>query len=157
MTYLRIVLVEPFYSGSHKQWAEGLKQHSHHQIDIISMPGRHWKWRMHGAAVTLAQEFLSLDYKPDLILATSMLDLTTFLSLTRSKSHDIPVLLYMHENQITYPWSPQDRDVKHKRDNHYGFINYTSTLAADKVFFNSKYHLNSFLDALPGFSKSISG
>mgnify|MGYP000456988033 CR=1 FL=1 len=37
------------------------------------------------------------------------------------------------ENQITYPWSPQDEDVKYQRNNQYGFINYTSALAADQV------------------------
>jgi glycosyltransferase involved in cell wall biosynthesis len=106
---------------------------------------------MHGGAVSLAQEFLQQDEDPDMILATSMLDLTTFLALTRHRTHNIPVALYMHENQLTYPWSPQDRDVKKKRDRHYAFINYASALASDRVFFNSKYHRDSFLDALPGF------
>lgn len=144
-------MLEPFFSGSHRQWAEGLQKHSRHQIDILSLPGRHWKWRMHGGAISLTKRFLRKEEKPDLILATSMLDLTTFLSLSRDKSQDIPIAIYFHENQLTYPWSPQDRDVKNKRDNHYAFINYTSALTADKVFFNSQYHRDSFLDALPKF------
>lgn len=148
---LRIVLLEPFFSGSHKQWAQGFQKHSKHQIEILSLPGRHWKWRMHGGAISLAKQFNELEYTPDRILATSMLDLTTFLSLARKKSAGIPVNMYFHENQLTYPWSPQDRDVKNKRDNHYAFINYASALAADKVFFNSEYHRNSFLEALPIF------
>jgi len=151
MKALKIILLEPFFSGSHKLWAEGFKKYSSHQIEILSLPGRHWKWRMHGGAISLAKQFNELDYTPDLILATSMLDLTTFISLTRKKSAGIPVSMYFHENQLTYPWSPQDRDVKNKRDNHYAFINYSSALAADKVFFNSKYHKSSFLDALPTF------
>jgi len=155
MDSLRIVLIEPFYSGSHKQWADGLKSFSDHYIEILSLPGRHWKWRMHGGAISLANQFLELDYKPDLILATSMLDLTTFLSLTRAKSYDIPVIMYMHENQINYPWSPQDRDVKYRRDNHYAFINYSSALSADQVLFNSTYHMTAFLDALPSFLKQF--
>ncbi len=147
--------MEPFFSGSHQQWAEGLQQHSSHQIEILSLPGRHWKWRMHGGAVSLAKQFNELNEEPDLILSTSMLDLTTFLALTRAKSAGIPTAIYFHENQITYPWSPQDRDVKKKRDNHYGFINYTSALVADKVFFNSEYHKSSFLGALPNFLKQF--
>ncbi len=148
---LKIVLLEAFHSGSHKQWAEGLHKHSIHDIQILSLPGRHWKWRMHGGAVSLAKQFNALKELPDLILATSMLDLTTFLSLTRERSRDIPVAFYFHENQLTYPWSPQDRDVKKKRNHHYSFINYVSALAADKVFFNSAYHRDSFLGALPKF------
>ncbi len=151
MKALKIILLEPFFSGSHKQWAEGLKKYSIHKIEILSLPGRHWKWRMHGGAISLAKQFNELGYTPDLILATSMLDLTTFLSLTRKKSAEIPVNMYFHENQLTYPWSPQDRDVKNKRDNHYAFINYSSALAADKVLFNSEYHRNSFMNALPTF------
>lgn len=151
MSKIKITLLEPFFSGSHRQWAEGLQKHSGHQIDILSLPGRHWKWRMHGGAISLAKQFMNQDENPDLILATSMLDLTTFLSLTRRKSQDIPTAIYFHENQLTYPWSPQDRDVKNKRDNHYAFINYTSALVADRVFFNSQYHRNSFLGALPKF------
>jgi len=150
-----ILLLEPFFSGSHQQWAEGLKKHSKHNIRLLSLPGRHWKWRMHGGAVSLAKKFNESEENTDLILATSMLDLTTFLALTRGKSADIPVAMYFHENQLTYPWSPQDRDKKKKRDNHYSFINYTSALAADKVFFNSKYHKESFLGALPKFLKQF--
>lgn len=148
---LNIVLLEPFFSGSHKQWAEGLQKYSQHKIEILSLPGRHWKWRMHGGAVSLAKQFNELDYKPDFILSTSMLDFSTFLGLTKEKSAGIPTAVYFHENQLTYPWSPQDRDVKHKRDNHYAFINYTSALVADQVFFNSAYHKNSFISAIPKF------
>ena len=110
---------------------------------------------MHGGAVELAKQFNELKQKPDLVLATSMLDLTTFLALTREKSAGIPTAIYFHENQLTYPWSPQDRDVKKKRNNHYSFINYVSALAADKVFFNSEYHRDSFLEALPKFLKQF--
>lgn len=148
---LKIILLEPFFSGSHKQWAVGFQKHSQHKVEILSLPGRHWKWRMHGGAISLAKQFNALEYTPDVILATSMLDLTTFLSLTRKKSAGIPVHIYFHENQLTYPWSPQDRDVKNKRNNHYSFINYTSALSADNIYFNSEYHRNSFLEALPAF------
>ena len=155
MKTLEITILEPFFSGSHKQWAEGLQKYSAHNIEILSLPGRHWKWRMHGGAVALAKKFNEVDEKPDLILATSMLDLTTFLALTREKSAGVPVAIYFHENQLTYPWSPQDRDVKKKRNNHYSFINYASALATDKVFFNSQYHRDSFLKALPRFLKQF--
>jgi len=145
---LKIQIIEPYLTGSHKAWAEGYKKHSLHDIDILGMEGRYWKWRMHGGAVTLARRFLDGDLRPDLILATDMLDLTTFLSLTRRKTAGIPVALYFHENQLSYPWSPGDRDIIHKRDRHYGFINYSSALAADSLFFNSRYHMESFITGI---------
>ncbi|MTI88939.1 MAG: DUF3524 domain-containing protein [Balneolaceae bacterium] len=151
MKRLNITVLEPFFSGSHQKWAQGLQKHSHHNIEILSLPGRHWKWRMHGGAVSLAKAFNDTDFVSDLILGTSMLDLTTFLSLCRDKTAGIPTAMYFHENQLTYPWSPVDEDVDKQRDNHYCFINYVSALAADQVFFNSEYHRQSFLDALPEF------
>ena len=147
---MNILIVEPFLTGSHKAWAEEYAKHSSHEVDLLGLEGRHWKWRMHGGAVTLAKYFLEYELEPDLILATDMLDLTTFLALTREKTAGIPVAIYFHENQLSYPWSEDDPDPGLERDVHYGFINYTSALAADAVLFNSAFHMTSFLSELPG-------
>ncbi|MBT3180040.1 MAG: DUF3524 domain-containing protein [Candidatus Marinimicrobia bacterium] len=148
---MNILLIEPYFTGSHKQWAEGFAKHSRHDVRLLTMKGQFWKWRMHGGAVTLAREFNALNWRPDLILTTDMLDVTTFMALTQSKSHGIPIAIYFHENQISYPWSPNDRDIQKNRDSHYGFINYASTLAADTIFFNSDFHMESYLGELPKF------
>ncbi len=150
---MHILIIEPYFTGSHQRWAEEYARFSAHDVRILSLPGRFWKWRMHGGAVSLAQQFLALPTPPDVILASDMLDVTTFLALTRPHSAHIPTALYFHENQLTYPWSPTDRDVAARRDSHYGFINYASALAADALFFNSEFHLNAFFDALPRFLK----
>ncbi len=152
---MKILLLEPFMVGSHAAWARGYQQHSCNEVKILSLPGKYWKWRMHGGAVTLAKQFLAAGERPDLLLATDMLDLTTFLALTRKLSADIPVALYMHENQLSYPWSPTDADPELQRDAHYCFINYSSALAADAVLFNSDYHRRDFLAELPGFLKTF--
>lgn len=149
---MKIALIEPFYSGSHKKWADELKNNSMHEIIIISLKGVFWKWRMHGGAITLSEKYNSIfsNYKPDLILATDMVNLPVFLSLINNSSN-IPVLFYFHENQLTYPWSTQDTDIIKKRDHHYGFINYVSALVSSQVLFNSKFHKNSFIQALKKF------
>lgn len=152
---MKICLVEPFHSGSHAAWAEEYARYSRHDVELLTLSGRHWKWRMHGGAVTLARQFIASDYEPDLLLASDMLDLTTFLALTREKSAGLPSALYFHENQLTYPWSPNDTDPAQRRDAHYAFINYTSALAADAVLFNSRYHLDAFAGQLPEFLKGF--
>jgi glycosyltransferase involved in cell wall biosynthesis len=152
---MNILLIEPFFTGSHKSWGEGLKKYTKHNMKILSLKGRYWKWRMHGGAITLAKMFNESDFNPDLIIVTDMLDLTTFKSLTMKKSSNIPFILYFHENQLTYPWSPDDPDIKMKRDLHYGFINYTSALAADKICFNSEFHLKEFYAALKKLLKAF--
>ena len=136
MKKLKILIIEPFYIGSHKNWADNLKLNSEHNIEILCLPGRFWKWRMHGGAITLYKYFKKLKYKPDLILATDMLNLPLFKSLIKIQ---IPTILYFHENQLTYPWSKNDPDLKLNRDKHYAFINYSSALIADKILFNSKF------------------
>ncbi|MHC4728526.1 MAG: tRNA-queuosine alpha-mannosyltransferase domain-containing protein, partial [Planctomycetota bacterium] len=142
---MRILILEPYLTGSHRAWVEGYVSHSRHHVDVLSLKGNFWKWRMHGGAVTLAGMFERSGYRPELILATDMLDLTTFQALTRRKTANIPTAVYFHENQLSYPWSPTDRDVVYKRDKHYGFINYATALTADAVYFNSPYHERSFL------------
>jgi len=150
---MHILLVEPYYAGSHAAWAAGYAAHSRHQVSCLTMPGRFWKWRMHGGAVALARRLLAGSLTPDVILATDMLDVATFLALTRRRTHSARVAIYFHENQLNYPWPAEDRDVRHGRDIHYAFINYTSALAADAVFFNSHYHMEAFFDALPRLLK----
>ena len=151
---LNIVLIEPFFTGSHKAWADGYKKNSNHNINILFLKGKHWKWRMHGGAITLGklyQQYIVNNGTPDLLLVTDMLNLPVFISLV--KLQNIPVISFFHENQLSYPWSTQDRDKEKNRDHHYGFINYTTTLCSNKIMFNSDFHKNSFITALIKFLK----
>lgn len=152
---MQIALLEPFMTGSHSAWARQYAAHSRHHVEIFGLDGKYWKWRMHGGAVSLARQFLKQRSNPDLLLATDMLDLTTFLSLTRAVTSSVPCALYCHENQLSYPWSPDDSDPALQRDAHYCFINYTSALSADRVYFNSDYHRRDFLSELPTFLKTF--
>ncbi len=152
---MKILLLEAFFTGSHAQWAEEYQSFSRHEVFVLSLSGHFWKWRMHGGAISLAKRFMASSFEPDLILATDMLDLSIFLAATRKRTAHIPTVLYFHENQLTYPWSPTDADPQLKRDRHYGFINYSSAMAADAVCFNSHYHREAFLAELPVFLKAF--
>lgn len=152
---MKIALIDPFHTGSHRAWAEGVAQHLGHEVRLFTLPGRHWKWRMHGAAASLAQEYLDSGFRAEVVLTTDMLALDTFAALCRRALSHTRLDLYFHENQLTYPWSPTDPDRKLRRDNHYAFINLSSALAADRVFFNSDYHRHSFLGALPDFLRQF--
>jgi glycosyltransferase involved in cell wall biosynthesis len=145
---LDLLLIEPYYGGSHRQWADTYQRHTRHNLTLLTLPAQAWKWRMQGGAVTLARQFAERHLQPDVILASDMIDLSTFRALTRHHTHHTPTALYFHENQLTYP--------QNYRQNHgwrYGFINYISALAADALYFNSQYHLDVFFDTLPRMLK----
>jgi glycosyltransferase involved in cell wall biosynthesis len=149
---MRILFLNPFHGGSHAAVAEGYAHHSQHDITILSLSiAGGWRWRMRGAAITLARQLRRhLQANPvkfDIIIATDMLDVATFAGLTRDLTAGIPLALYFHENQLTYPL-PAGRT----RDLAFPWINYTSALAADAIFFNSDFHRRAFLDALPGLT-----
>ena len=158
---MNIVLLNPFYTSSHKQWTDILIKYSKHKITPITLPGRHWKWRMHHAGKYFAYEIATLKSSFDMIICSDMMNVAEFrgilgaLGKGNSWYNKTPIITYFHENQITYPWSDQDPDPELKRDNHYGWINYTSCLSSDAVIFNSQFHKSSFLSALPPFLKQF--
>ena len=145
-----MLLVEPYYGGSHAAWADGYARYSHHQVELLTLPAQSWKWRMQGGAVTMARLLRekSSSSPPEIIVATDMINLATLRALSQDVISSAKVILYFHENQLTYP--------QNSRQGHgwrYGFINYVSALAADWVLFNSAYHRNVFLDTLPPMLK----
>lgn len=150
---MKVLLVEPFFGGSHKAWAEGLSKQEGLDFTFLTLPSRWWKWRMYGGAVALSRRFERMEISPDVVLASSMLDLATFQGLTRRRLADTPHLLYFHENQFAYPGN-EDRDLDDK-DRHYCFINYLSALGADSVAFNSKYNRDTFFEGLESMLRAF--
>lgn len=149
-----IWLLSAYHTGSHRAWAEGYARHSRHNLRLITLDGRFWKWRMQGGARALAAQAVTLldaphASLPDVILATDMVNLPAWLGLMRRRLPPAtPVLLYMHENQLTYPWPAGAR-----RDLTYAMLNWMSMLAADGVAFNRAFHLESWFEELPRLLK----
>ncbi|MDH3296647.1 MAG: DUF3524 domain-containing protein, partial [Acidimicrobiia bacterium] len=151
---MRVFLLEPYHTGSHAAWAEGWARHSRHDVELLTLPGRFWKWRVHGSSVSLAEmtgALVSDGGPPDAVVASGMTDLPTYLGLTRKIIGNPTTMLYLHENQLTYPESPRTRGV----DLSYAFINWRSMLAADAVVFNSEFHRHEFQTALPVFLRNF--
>ena len=143
----RVLLVEPFHGGSHGAWAEGLVAHSRHDVVAVSHPGAFWRWRMRGAALTLALaagEAIREHGPPDVVLVSGMVDLARWLGFTRRFLGDPAVVLYLHENQLAYPLSPNQ-----KADDEFPLGNWMSMAAADQVWCNSSFQLDGLLGALP--------
>ena len=150
---MKLLLVEPFYRGSHKLWADNVQSIFSTEMDLLTLPGKYWKWRMEGSAWKLADEYQRLNKLFDIIICSDLINLSAFLSLIKLDRKKTMVVMYMHENQINYPWNTADVDLKQGRDRHYGFMNLMNCLVADKIFFNSDFHKNAFIESLHGFVK----
>jgi glycosyltransferase involved in cell wall biosynthesis len=145
-------LVSAYHTGSHRSWAEGYARHSRLRVRLLTMEGRFWKWRMQGGAIELAaqaERLLAQGGAPDAIVSTDMVNVPAWLALVRrSLPARTPLVHYMHENQLTYPWPPQERP-----DLGYPMLNWLSQLCADVVAFNSEFHRASWFAALPNLLK----
>jgi hypothetical protein len=143
-----IWLLSAYRSDSHAYWADWLvNKFKDFQWHKVELPGRHFRWRIRGNPLSWLHKLP--DNKPDLILATSMVDLATLKGLHPYLANT-PCVYYFHENQFAYPVSKTQIDsVEPKMVQLYG------ALAADKVLFNSKYNRDTFLNGVEELLKKL--
>ncbi|MBN2340508.1 MAG: DUF3524 domain-containing protein [Deltaproteobacteria bacterium] len=142
MNALRIAYLEPFYGGSHKRFVDGLISYSRHSLELFSLPDRFWKWRTRGAAPAF-YNMLSVPEAYDLIVASDMVNLAELQGLWKT---EVPLVQYMHENQLTYPLEDGSEP-----DANYVMTDLLSMLAADRVVFNTNFHRTALLQAADAF------
>ncbi len=142
---MKFLFLEPFYGGSHRDFADGLVTHSRYDIDLVTLPDRFWKWRMRGAAIYWSRRIDHLEQYDGLIVS-SLLNLGDLKALWGESCP--PGVVYFHENQLTYPSAPDNR-----HDHQPGFTNIITALSAKRLLFNSHTHLEAFLTHLPQFIK----
>lgn len=147
---MRILLVEPFFGGSHRYFVDVVSRFSAHDLHTLTLPARFWKWRLSGSPFVLAPEFAQLPTRPDLLIFANTIDVAAFLALAGPAAMHLPSVVFFHENQITYPRSAQDVP-----DAHYGLINLTSMLATTETWFNSDYQKRELFAAIPPFLRQF--
>lgn len=141
---MNILVLEPYYGGSHKAFLAGLTRNLPYTFDLLTLPAHSWKWRMRLAAPHFAG-VLATDPRYagktfDRILCSSLVDVAALRGLLPPHLRGIPILTYFHENQFAYPMQ-----VSEARDVHFGLTNLTTALTSDRLAFNSQYNLESFL------------
>lgn len=114
---------------------------------LLALPGRHFRWRMRGAASFLAAAAGELLAGPwEGMVCSDMLELAALKGLVPSLS-EVPALLYFHENQLDYP-APGRADARQQeRDLYLALANLASAQAARRVLFNSHHQRRRFLEA----------
>lgn len=143
----RILLLSAYDAQSHRYWHQqlisGLPQF---EWQLLALKDRYFSWRMGGNAMSLKHHYhqqLSADY--DVVLATSMTDLSTLLALY---SHLNPArkLLYFHENQFAYPVNNKQQGLAEMQ-----LRSIYATMVADELLFNSAFNRDSFIHGVGAF------
>ena len=141
----RVLILEPYFGGSHKQFLEGLQKFMPADYLLCSLPARNWQMRMQLSAPWFIQKIKELPVDKryfDSILCSSFVDVAVFRGLLRSIKGWNPkarILTYFHENQFVYP-SRYDERMQHR----FAGINFHSALASDGIAFNSHYNRQTF-------------
>ena len=100
---------------------------------------------------------IKLRTRPDVVMVDDLIDLNLFSVLMSKYSDDgngrkrkrMKYVYFMHENQLTIPWSPTDRDCVGSSHWMYGYQHFKCQLGADEVWWNSCYHAQEFLLEVP--------
>jgi len=144
---LKILLIEAFYGGSHKNFADNLISHSCHEFTLFTLPEKNWKWRVRCGALY----FLEKVPQPE---AYDLIFLPGMINLADLKAHwgdrCPPVILYLHETQLSYPLPPGKAE-----DYHPYFTEFSNCIHADSIIFNSHFHKNSYISALENLMDRI--
>ena len=164
-----ILILEAFHGGSHKQLVDVLLKGKFHidalidsydcnasffvdlneeEYDLLTIPAKKWHWCARMSALHFAGR-ISTAHRYQTIFCSSVLNLAELIGM-RTDLAACRKIVYFHENQLCYPV----RDAK-QRDVQYGINQITTCLCADRILFNSRYNMNSFLDCIESFLRKV--
>lgn len=146
----KILVVEPYFGGSHKQFLEGLKKHISAEFIFLTLPARKWKMRMQLSAPWFAESIGKMTQKDfTTILCSTFVDVAVLKALLLTLpgwNVRCSFCTYFHENQFVYP----QRDEEKTRFQ-FTSINFTTALVSDKIAFNSYYNKDSFFNSCAAY------
>lgn len=148
----RVLILEPYYGGSHKLFLQGLQQTVVADYTLFTLPPRKWKMRMQLSAPWFVDKIKNLPENErffDAVLCSTFVDVAVLRALLRAIEGWNPaaqVNTYFHENQFAYPGQIDDPAIRQ-----FTAINFTTALASDCCAFNSVYNLESFMKGIELF------
>jgi glycosyltransferase involved in cell wall biosynthesis len=141
-------LLSAYRADSHAAWADWvIDSQSQFRWQRLELPGRHFRWRIRGNPLSWLDRLPA--GRPELIVATSMVDLATLRGLN-PRIAPVPAVYYFHENQFAYPRG--DRQVTSLDAQ---MVQLYGALAAQRLLFNSRYNRDSFLDGVAALLRRL--
>lgn len=141
----RILVLEPFYGGSHKQFIDTLQtlavnydeilgntlpneakrksssRWPNFEFKVYSMKAKKWHWRARTSALYMSQVVDRDDTDFDILFVSSVLNLAELIALRPDLAQIRHKIVYFHENQLVYPVQ-----VQKERDFQYGYNQFLS-------------------------------
>lgn len=145
----RVLILEPYYGGSHKLFLQGLQKNIPGQYTLLQLPARKWKSRMQLSAIWFIERINEIPVSRrrfDTVLCSTFVDVAVLRALLQSVAgwnSRCRILCYFHENQFAYPGQAEDPGSQQ-----FAAINFTTAMASDSCGFNSRYNLDSFLHGI---------
>ncbi|PHR29050.1 MAG: glycosyltransferase [Desulfotalea sp.] len=153
----KILVLEPYFGGSHKNFLEGLRRNVEADYTMLTLPARKWKMRMQLSAQWFVEQLASFaceERRFDVVLCSTFVDVAVFRALVGKLdgwNDAAKICLYYHENQFAYPSRVKDPSLYH-----FTSINFNSALAADSIAFNSEFNRSSFMAGCARYLKFAS-
>lgn len=150
-----ILVIEPYFGGSHKQFLLGLQEHIPARYTFLTLPPRKWKMRMQLSAPWFAGRIDQMEKKSfHTVLCSTFVDVATLRALLSTMAGwdaSCRFCTYFHENQFVYPMRCEE-----KSRYQFSAINFTTALASDRIAFNSYYNKNTFFEESSRFLSKAS-
>jgi len=148
----KILLLSAYDASSHKLWRERLAtMFPDDDWTQLTLAPRNFNWRIRGNSLQWGfGEYEQLDADYDLLIATSMVDLSSLRGFRPSLAK-IPSIVYFHENQFAYPVGSRQRSDNIEPQ----LIPIYTALCANSIVFNSEYNRSTFLSGARSLFKKL--
>lgn len=134
---LDILALEPFYGGIRRSMLETIIRCSRHRWILLKLPPRKIERRLTAAAHWFAEQLTRYKLgKIDVLFTSEAMNLADLYRLVPTLARK-PSVVYFHSNQLP--------DPAHRRDTPLDLVNLNTATAAGEIWFNSLFHLRTFL------------
>jgi hypothetical protein len=134
---LDILALEPFYGGIRRAMLSAVARCSRHRWTLLKLPPRRMERRLAAAANWFAEQ-LGRHYSGplDVLFTSEAMNLANLYRLVPELASR-PSVVYFHENNLPAPNAVQGGPHE--------LVNLNTATAASEIWFNSTYHLKTFL------------
>ena len=143
---LDILALEPYFGGARRNMLETLVRCSRHRWTLLTLPPRRMERRLAAAAHWFAEQIARSDVGPiDVLFTCDAINLGDLYQLCPAVV-DHPSVVYFHCHQLP-DLSKANNDVCHD------LTNLTTATAATEIWFNSRHHVQAFMDGVQALVK----